>query len=338
MNTVAFGQYDSYADLNLLLTEKKIGTPDPKTELIDVPGGDGVIDLTEFFGEVKYKNRKLAFTFETISKPDFLLQFSTVQNLLHGQKTDIYLSDDNGWYYTGRVSVNEWKADRGIGRFTVDCDCEPYKHKYTAQTVSLAGRNLIDLDAGTMATAEWTKTTTGYSFTRKTSTAGSFVHFSVPVARGKTYIFSADYSLTTRLLYVYRDKLFGDLVAKSENGKPCIFTPEHSGIYVFGLYVTSAAADGAFTNVMLAEGNEKGAYTAYDTASKTVTAVFNNTRRPAMPIIYASKQMTVETPSNFLTLNPGMNMQDFFTFYQGENSLTFKGNGVAVVEWREGAL
>lgn len=338
MNTVTFGNYRSYEDLHLLLNEKKIGTPAPKLEIIELPGGDGVIDMTEFFGEVKYKNRQLSFEFATIANKGLFLQvFTRVQNLLHGQKMDIYLSDDD-WYYTGRISVNEWKADKKIGKFSIDCDCEPYKHRYTAQTVNLTGRNLIDLDAGTMTTAEWTKTATGYNYARNGSTGGSFVYFSVPVARGKQYIFSADYSLTTRLLYVYRDKLFGELVAKSENGKPCIFTPEYSGIYVFGLYVTSAAADGAFTNVMLAEGNEKGAYTAYDTASKTVTAVFNNTRRPAVPIIYASKQMTVETPSNFLTLNPGMNMQDFFTFYQGENSLTFNGNGVAVVEWREGAL
>lgn len=57
MKGVSFGDFHSYRDFSLILSQKTIGTPSPKTEAIDIPGGDGVLDLTEFFGEVKYNNR-----------------------------------------------------------------------------------------------------------------------------------------------------------------------------------------------------------------------------------------------------------------------------------------
>ena len=74
MKGIKFGDYHSYDDFSLILTSKTIGTPTPKTEIIDIPGGDGVLDLTEFFGEVKYNNRQLSFEFSTI-KTFHLFQF-----------------------------------------------------------------------------------------------------------------------------------------------------------------------------------------------------------------------------------------------------------------------
>lgn len=142
MKGVTFGNYHSYNDLSLILSSKTIGTPSPKTETINIPGGDGVLDLSDFFGEVKYSNRKLSFDFSTIvPQSEFMNLFSTVQNALHGQKVQIVLDEDAEWYYIGRISVSEWKADKNIGKLTIDCDCEPYKTKLaeTVVTVSVNG-------------------------------------------------------------------------------------------------------------------------------------------------------------------------------------------------------
>ena len=138
MKGIKFGNYHSYDDFNLILSQKTIGTPSPKTETIDIPGGDGVLDLTDFFGEVKYNNRNLSFEFSTIvPQAEFMNLFSTVQNALHGQKMQIVLDDDAEWYYIGRISVSEWKADRNIGKLTIDCDCEPYKIKNSETVVAV---------------------------------------------------------------------------------------------------------------------------------------------------------------------------------------------------------
>ncbi len=37
------------------------------------------------------------------------------------------MDDDADWYYIGRISVNEWQAERAVGKLTIECDCEPYK-------------------------------------------------------------------------------------------------------------------------------------------------------------------------------------------------------------------
>ena len=61
---ITFGAFHSYRDLNLILTSGvKIGTPEVKTEEVEVLGSDGTIDYTEYFGEIFYKNRSLTFPF-----------------------------------------------------------------------------------------------------------------------------------------------------------------------------------------------------------------------------------------------------------------------------------
>lgn len=136
MKGVKFGDFHSWNDFSLILSEKKIGSPSPKTETIDVPGGDGVLDLTEFFGEVRYNNRPLEFVFSTkVPQSEFLALFSRVQNALHGQKMRIVLDDDPEWFYVGRITVSEWKANKAIGKLTIDCDCEPYKTKINETVV-----------------------------------------------------------------------------------------------------------------------------------------------------------------------------------------------------------
>ena len=148
MKGITFGSYHSYNDFQLILASKTIGSPSPKTETIDIPGGDGVLDLTDFFGETKYGNRNLSFEFSSLTIPsDFMSLFSRVQNALHGKKMHIILDEDPEWYYVGRISVSEWKADRNIGKLTIDCDCDPYKYQIstTVVTKSISGTSTITL-------------------------------------------------------------------------------------------------------------------------------------------------------------------------------------------------
>ena len=148
MKGIRFGNYHSYDDFSLILSQKKIGAPSPKTEVIDIPGGDGVLDLTDFFGEVKYKNRELSFEFSSIvPQAEFMDLFSRIQNALHGQKMQIVLDDDSEWYYIGRIVVSEWKVEKSIGKLTIDCDCEPYKIKLaeTVVTAEISGETTVIL-------------------------------------------------------------------------------------------------------------------------------------------------------------------------------------------------
>ena len=138
MQGVKFGEYHSYEDFGLILTKKTIGTPTPKTQIIEVPGADGEIDLTEYLGEVKYSNRPLNFEFEIIKKQtDFVSLFSRIQNCLHGLRKPIILDIDNEFYYIGRITVNEWQSNKNIGKIVIDVDAEPYKYKLNKTVFSV---------------------------------------------------------------------------------------------------------------------------------------------------------------------------------------------------------
>lgn len=140
MKGVKFREFHSYDAWGLVLKEKEIQSPEPKVYQIEVEGGDGVLDLTEFPGEVKYKNRSLSFTF---SKPnavpeEYLALYSEVQNAIHGKRMQIVLDDDPIHYYFGRVTINQWKSNKRLGEIVIEVDAEPYKMKLTETVVSKA--------------------------------------------------------------------------------------------------------------------------------------------------------------------------------------------------------
>ncbi len=136
---ITFGNYHSYNDLKLLLTSKEIGSPPVKENKIDIPGGDGSIDLTDFFGEPKYEDVQHKFEFTTIEpQSDFLSQYSQVKNAIHGKKVRIILDDDPTFFYLGRCHVSSFTSSKGIGTIKVECECEPYKYKLTQTVVTQA--------------------------------------------------------------------------------------------------------------------------------------------------------------------------------------------------------
>lgn len=151
MQGVTFGELHSYRDLNLILNSKEIGSPAVKTKKVEIEGADGVLDLTEFFGEAKFENVPLKFQFSTIvPRAQFLSQFSAVKNALHGKKLRIAIDGDPLFYYIGTVHVSSFTSARGVGVVSVECDCEPYKYK-TAKTVvsaAVSGTQAIILTNG----------------------------------------------------------------------------------------------------------------------------------------------------------------------------------------------
>ena len=50
---VKFGEIHT-SSYGLVLSKKTIETPSPKLETVDIPGADGKLDMTEYFGDVKY--------------------------------------------------------------------------------------------------------------------------------------------------------------------------------------------------------------------------------------------------------------------------------------------
>ena len=151
MKGITFGTTHTYRDLGLILGKKEIGSPAVKKNEVDIPGADGVLDMTDFFGEPKYENVKHKFEFSAlVPQEESLALFSRVKNALHGKKDRIILDDDPAFYYVGRCDVSSYTDEKGIGTLSIECDCEPYKYKAEKTTVTTAvdGTQTITLTNG----------------------------------------------------------------------------------------------------------------------------------------------------------------------------------------------
>lgn len=114
--------------MDLIMNYARVSTPTAKIKEIEVPGMDGVLDLTESLGEVKYNNRQISFKFTTMKqdKAEHLI------NSLHGQKKKIILDRDEAYYYIGRCSVGDPVQNGNLLTVEMTATCEPYKYKSRA--------------------------------------------------------------------------------------------------------------------------------------------------------------------------------------------------------------
>lgn len=144
---ITFGNVHSYTDLKLILTTKEIGSPAVKTNKVDIPGADSALDLTDFFGEPKFEDVTHKFEFTTIEpQSDFLTQYSTIKNAIHGKKVRIILDDDPTFFYLGRCYVSSFTDEKGIGTISVECECEPYKYKLNKTVVTRTVSGTADIN------------------------------------------------------------------------------------------------------------------------------------------------------------------------------------------------
>ena len=135
---IYFDDIHSFNDLNLILAPFVPEPAEPKTNYIDIAGGDGSLDMTEALGEVKYKDRVFSFTF-TIKPSDnmtFDEKVSQVSNALNGKKCKITFDRDPEYFWDGRCIVEKYAQDRNLKQISVKATVRPYKIKQDETVVS----------------------------------------------------------------------------------------------------------------------------------------------------------------------------------------------------------
>ena len=110
-----------------------LNPPEPKFYTVDIPGGNGVIDLTESLGgDVAFKNREQTFTFKCIYPNDFEFTKTKLSNLIHGRFFKYRLTWDPEYTYKGRFSVASYShiglAAGQLGEIVVKVSADPYKY------------------------------------------------------------------------------------------------------------------------------------------------------------------------------------------------------------------
>lgn len=108
-----------------------IAPPDVKTNTVEVYGANDVIDLTEFPRGFPIYGRRIGSLdfYVDGSDPayDWAAVYTGIQQHLHGKQFDLILTDDPAYYYSGRLSVNDWKCDKNWSTISIDYDFAPYK-------------------------------------------------------------------------------------------------------------------------------------------------------------------------------------------------------------------
>lgn len=138
----------------VLLDGYTLEPPEPKTYTVDIPGGNGIIDLTEALtGDVVYNNRRQEFEFALINVENFERVKTELSNFLHGKAFDYTMTMDPGYTYHGRFTVSSYShsaySSGLLGDIKISIDANPYKTKKNCvYSLNATGGYLFRLESG----------------------------------------------------------------------------------------------------------------------------------------------------------------------------------------------
>lgn len=129
-HSISFDEKNTWGDWQLIPLSRPVFSPPPvKKKFIDVPGSDGLVDLTAIFSDFPiYENRTGSFEF--IVSNDYLSWEQLCTDIsvhLHGKERMAVLEDNPEYFYIGRFSINEWRSNKSFGTIVIDYNVEPYK-------------------------------------------------------------------------------------------------------------------------------------------------------------------------------------------------------------------
>ena len=129
-HSITIGTKNTWDDWHLIPSSRPLFNPPPvKTSYVEIPGGDGVLDLTtSLTGKPLYSNRTGSWEFFVENGfKDWSVLYSEIMLYLHGQEYKAWLDDDMAYYYEGRFSVNQWKSNPAMSSIVIDYNVGPYK-------------------------------------------------------------------------------------------------------------------------------------------------------------------------------------------------------------------
>lgn len=148
----------TYSDWYLVPSKRPVfATPAVKKHVVDIPGGDGAIDMTEALaGRPTYSNRTGSFEFIVLNDfsehgprvYDWVAINEDLMAYLHGQRRYAVLEDDSGYFYDGRFTVDSWISENDYARVTIGYEVAPFKYKVDPTDITLE-RGTISIGGNT---------------------------------------------------------------------------------------------------------------------------------------------------------------------------------------------
>lgn len=129
-HSITIGDKNTWDDWHLIPSSRPlVAPPNVRTSLVDVPGTDGSLDITDvLIGRPTYTDRTGSWDFYVDNGyGKWSDRYSEIMAYLHGKRLTAVLEDDPMFYYEGRFFVNEWRSDPYYSRITINYEVGPYK-------------------------------------------------------------------------------------------------------------------------------------------------------------------------------------------------------------------
>lgn len=161
--------FESITDFHFILSKFSFTPASFKTEVVDIPGASGSIDLTESLtGSPSYENMSVNISFDAIGD-DWLGEFATTDggqapskegkffSLVNGGRIKIFFIDKSkfssdvstvGWfvYIVGRATIKSYDRTRAFPRIELEIDADPFwyeSYDYNTMWSVTAAENLF---------------------------------------------------------------------------------------------------------------------------------------------------------------------------------------------------
>ena len=127
-----YGGFHTWWSWNLVPASRPfVAPPQQKTSTIDIPGANGVVDLSNVpLGLSTYQNRTGSWEFyiaNDVNGETWEKTYMKLMACLHGKELAVILTDDPSYFYTGRITINQFKSDKMNSTITINYDLYPYK-------------------------------------------------------------------------------------------------------------------------------------------------------------------------------------------------------------------
>lgn len=153
--SIDFNDKNTWDDWHLVpMKRPAMSPPALKTQTVDVPGGNGVLDLSRTLtGYPVYKNRTGSIEFMVMNDyQEWIDLYDQILNYLHGRVMKMTFEEDPDYYYEGTMTVSGWNSDKDWSKITIAYDVGPYKWARVPRT-----EEIVLEDSATAVTKQYSR-------------------------------------------------------------------------------------------------------------------------------------------------------------------------------------
>ena len=130
--------YHTFDDWGLYITNTDcIGAPVQYTKYIEIPGRNGLLDLSETIsGRQIYTSRPIKINLSGArDKTTWDAALSILRNRVNGKVCRIIFDNDPAYYWHGRIDIKDFSSVLDLGSLTIDIpSADPYKYSIASSS------------------------------------------------------------------------------------------------------------------------------------------------------------------------------------------------------------